>query len=458
MKGKLKRICFILLILGGIIVLPLAGWRLYLAHTIDRKLEKIRAAGLPTNGEDLNRWYPAVPDAQNSALVLTQAFALLHTINSSSDERAKKCSELRAKFPRRVELLTTEQVKMLRWFVETNQPAMLKAQQALRLSSARYPIDCSRLMDTELPHLAHLLSLAYLNQCHAALSVLDGQSDAAPEQIATALALARTLDNEPCAVSQLVREKLISISVTILELRANTSPLSNAEIQFISDAFNRTCITNISAFALIGDRAMLIPYFRMTRAEHARLRPANFDHDSKSYSLLPCYGPAILRLIGYYELDYGSFLIGMEKAIAHSSNAPPQNLRAAGYFARIGEESTKRERVLSGTLFSSYANIWARENNGIAQHRIALTALAVERYRNDNGKFPETLDEMVSEHFPEVPEDPFNGAELQYRRTDKGYVIYSVGPDCEDNGGLELADKKQSEDGKSYDITFTVER
>lgn len=48
--------------------------------------------------------------------------------------------------------------------------------------------------------------------------------------------------------------------------------------------------------------------------------------------------------------------------------------------------------------------------------------------------------------------------DLAYRRTDKGYVIYSVGRDREDNGGLEEADKKQSDDKQSYDITFTVER
>lgn len=82
----------------------------------------------------------------------------------------------------------------------------------------------------------------------------------------------------------------------------------------------------------------------------------------------------------------------------------------------------------------------------------------MESFRNESGRLPETLEELAPKYFEKVPEDPFTGMDLAYRRTDKGYVIYSVGRDREDNGGLEEADKKQSDDKQSYDITFTVER
>jgi len=77
---------------------------------------------------------------------------------------------------------------------------------------------------------------------------------------------------------------------------------------------------------------------------------------------------------------------------------------------------------------------------------------------NQHGGLPEKLDELTPSLLAEVPEDPFTGAELEYRRTDKGYLIYSVGRDRKDDGGLEEADKKQSADGKSYDLPFIVER
>ena len=161
MKRKLIRITLALLVM---IVLPLVMWRMYLAGVISRELAKIQAAGLPINGEELNRWYPAVPDNQNAALVLTQSFSFLKTINTDSDERLREAWNLKDKFPRQVDDLSPGQVELIRWFVTTNQTAMAKAHEAIKLSSSRYPIDCTRLMNTELPHLAHLVNLGYLNQ------------------------------------------------------------------------------------------------------------------------------------------------------------------------------------------------------------------------------------------------------------------------------------------------------
>src|SRR5580698_367113 len=63
------------LVLLGLVVF--VAWRIRLANDIDRQLAAIRAAGLPTNGKELNDYYPAVPDDENAALVMTQAFSLL---------------------------------------------------------------------------------------------------------------------------------------------------------------------------------------------------------------------------------------------------------------------------------------------------------------------------------------------------------------------------------------------
>lgn len=455
MKRKLIRISIALLVL---IVLPLLAWRTYLASVINRELAKIQVAGLPINGEELNRWYPAVPENQNTALVLTQAFALLNTVNTDSDERCKKVWDLKEKLPRRADQLTSEQVELIRWFVATNQPAMAKAREALVLSSSRYPIDCTKLMGTELPHLVHLVSLAYLNQCSAALAILDGRTNASIENIEAILALAHTLDDEPPLISQLVRLRMVRMAFATLEHQANANTFTVAEIQSLKKLFVNLHTTNTAARALIGERALTIPYFRMTKAEALRLHPPSDQSDSKPNSPLPCHGPTILRLIGYYELDYGSYLIGMNKAITLLSNPPPENLRASRYLSRVGEESTKRRRTLSGQAMSTYAGVPFHEAEAIAHQRMGLLALALESFRNETGSLPDQLEELTPKYYAEAPEDPLTGMDLKYRRTEQGYVIYSVGRDHEDNGGLEKADMKKSSDKTSYDITFIVTR
>ena len=95
----------------------------------------------------------------------------------------------------------------------------------------------------------------------------------------------------------------------------------------------------------------------------------------------------------------------------------------------------------------------------MAQIEVAATALAVQRYRLAHRELPETLDHLVPVYLAAVPADPFDGAPLRYRRTDRGFVVYSVGEDGKGNGST---GRRPAEGGKSdasaYDITFTVER
>lgn len=450
MKRKAFRIVVLLLLLLG---LPLGLWRLYLAHVINRELAAIRAVGLPTNGEELNRWYDAVPDNQNAALVLTQAFAMRRIY---PDNRSNLIFNF--KLPARAEALSPEQAELLRGYLSLNEGRLRKADEALQLPASRYPMDCSQLMNTPLPHLAWLKEIADLHQYAAFVGIASSRVSSADSNVVAILALARTLDNEPCLISQLVRLRLIKMAFETLERRANAGLFVSVEIARLVAAFAQTRTTNVAIHALIGERAMTIPYFRMTKTEAARIHPPKNGDDSSNDSPLPCYGPAILKLIGYYELDYGSYLIGMNRAIALLDKPPPENLRAGAYLARVGEASTRRRRTLSGMSLSAYAGAARSENEATARQRLALTALAVENFANDAGRVPEKLEELTPKFLAEVPGDPFSGLELEYRRTERGYVIYSVGPDRRDNGGLEISRKKESADKKSYDITFTVER
>ena len=71
-----------------------------------------------------------------------------------------------------------------------------------------------------------------------------------------------------------------------------------------------------------------------------------------------------------------------------------------------------------------------------AQRDIAITALAIKRYQLRHGGLPDRLEALVPEFLPTVPRDWFADAPLQYRtQPDGSFLLYSVGPDGEDNGG-----------------------
>jgi hypothetical protein len=70
-----------------------------------------------------------------------------------------------------------------------------------------------------------------------------------------------------------------------------------------------------------------------------------------------------------------------------------------------------------------------------------LVAIALEEYRIEHGGYPSALGELVPRYFPTMPVDPWSGRELRYCRHSEtlyasGYLLYSVGMDGVDDGGL----------------------
>jgi hypothetical protein len=61
---------------------------------------------------------------------------------------------------------------------------------------------------------------------------------------------------------------------------------------------------------------------------------------------------------------------------------------------------------------------------------------------------------LVPKFLPAIPTDPFDGHSLRYKKLAKGYVVYSVGEDGKDDGGVE----PRGGYGPGTDLTFIVER
>ena len=78
----------------------------------------------------------------------------------------------------------------------------------------------------------------------------------------------------------------------------------------------------------------------------------------------------------------------------------------------------------------------------------AQAAVAIERWRLAHpGRLPDTLAELVPAYLTGVPQDPYDGQPVRYKKLPVGYVVYSVGTGWTDHGEQSLSA-----------ITLTVER
>lgn len=434
-------------------------WRWHLSYEVNGRLRALQLAGLPTSGAELNQWYAAVPDRENAALVMTQGFALMRTF---PDQRSNEVS--RFKSPPRGQALTSEQKTLLADYAELNAAALAKAQEAITLPKSRYPIDFSPgAMGLVLPHLGQLKGLAQTANYGALVKLGSNSNQDVPAAITTMLGLARTLDEEPFQISQLVRIAIIRLAATTLERSLVVGGWSDDELRRAGSAFAATETTKAMMRALIGERASAIPYFWMSRREWDEVRrsaPSTGESDTEPIdSVLPGLIPRLAWVTGFFERDLGFYLDAMETNIAFASLPFPRNLAVCTNLVSQQELAANRHHhLLSSLLLPSVDRALIRESECAARLTVARTALALERFRLAHGRLSKDLGELVPRLLPAVPLDPFDAAPLRYKPLLTGYVVYSIGRDGHDDGGKEPPVRRRGSEHVPEDITLTVER
>jgi hypothetical protein len=81
--------------------------------------------------------------------------------------------------------------------------------------------------------------------------------------------------------------------------------------------------------------------------------------------------------------------------------------------------------------------------------RNLVAAFALAAFRADNDRYPQQLKELVPRYLAAVPDDLFSGQALIYKPTQKGYLLYSVGPNGKE-------DRLSSDDPPGDDIGVSM--
>ncbi len=133
-----------------------------------------------------------------------------------------------------------------------------------------------------------------------------------------------------------------------------------------------------------------------------------------------------------------NYLDTMDKAIAQSQLPFSRKVKEIAPAADPFSDYLTSIYTSSGKINGLNRYVMTRTKN-FALHRLLMTAFALQAFNKENGKFPQTLDELCGKYLPQVPRDPFAPElPLHYRPNGDNYVLYSVGPDAIDNGGAPI--------------------
>ncbi|MHC4575005.1 MAG: hypothetical protein ACYS76_12885, partial [Planctomycetota bacterium] len=97
----------------------------------------------------------------------------------------------------------------------------------------------------------------------------------------------------------------------------------------------------------------------------------------------------------------------------------------------------KRVRHLPIYAFApSAAAVSVLAHRAKVQIEALVTIIAAIRYKRAHGDYPENLDQLLAAHLiKRLPMDPYGDGPLLYKKTDDGFILYSVGDNFVDDGG-----------------------
>jgi len=130
--------------------------------------------------------------------------------------------------------------------------------------------------------------------------------------------------------------------------------------------------------------------------------------------------------------------------------------RFATYLAKgegTREEASKAMgEVLLFILFPGLGKASDLRDRAVMRLDLTRTALALAAYKAAKGQYPAALAELSPAYMKEVPKDLFTDGPLVYKKTAKGYLLYSLGPNLKDDDG-----KTVEEGANEFDIAVKVE-
>jgi dsDNA-binding SOS-regulon protein len=349
------------------------------------------------------------------------------------------------------------------WLAKNEEPLALvtkgsKLPYCWRLYQSKDPEQT--MLSVLLPDLAPSRQIAYALCWRAWLNAQSNDFNSAFQDIETCYRLGRHYRGEKILI-----EQLVGMAIKGLALRTSRQILDSCKIESSALAgFQQRLQTLIDSDNFKPDFSLekLCAYDEIQRCftdsrfgpshlypkrmieflDFSGLRDANPKHDpmvdliltlklSPNILFSPTKTETIATINALYELFNENF------------SKTPARLKAEGIDLDFQISRIANNNIFLKFLSPSLArvNIIGFRNKIDAESTTLIIALV--RYKQDTGAFPESLDKLVEQgYIKQVPVDPFSDKPIAYRKTDNSFLLYSWGSNLKDDDGQIAHDEK----------------
>ena len=393
-----------------------------------------------------------VPPDQNAAPLYRDAFTILSEIDDWPSEWNEKWTKW-IQWDEPLDLDTSDPELVA--YVNGMESATALLREAAAKPGCYFDRDYGRpRIDMLLPEMAGFQNGSRLLAVSARVKATNGQPEAAVANLQAMFRMTWHVEQDPLLISGLVAMANDSYAVRTLEAlmadgHITVETLKLGPTQFYNETLPRALrMEEAFGLTLFSDLLLSDPAtVAGLRAVDAGLGGLDRVIASPAFELTGC---AAAYRVFVLPAEVGFYMHAMHRY---------QNMTAMPYHEAHEQWDTMDKEVqqgkemglLSRLLFPALRSAVLHTVRADARRGLARLALAVERCRVGKGAYPDSLDAVAPAFLPAVPRDPFDGKPLRMVRRDGHIVLYSVGKDLKDEGGVPWDGKE-----KTGDIIFRL--
>lgn len=144
------------------------------------------------------------------------------------------------------------------------------------------------------------------------------------------------------------------------------------------------------------------------------------------------------------QAAHSLFLVGYLQGMKKIIEIGKLSYRVAQPQMEALEQEAKGDMKYSlvDSLISTLKHAMRKRDYPIAEIGMCRVVLALKAHRYRHHTYPKTLAELQKTLDWPLPQDSFTGKDFIYRRQGDGFIVYSIGQDLEDDGGLPERDEQ----------------
>lgn len=274
-------------------------------------------------------------------------------------------------------------------------------------------------LGTEVPYRAELRRLAGMVHLRACLQAHGGDMTGALDSLEAVFGLAHLAGQNPQSTCLLFQNHLSARAVWTLEDVTLLAPPSPEQADRVLDLLARQLPLGDMTATLVVETATHLNTLEDARGGLGVLQIVDNLNPRSAFRADPRELKATFgELIACGALPY-----------------PEAAPRLAALNAAVSQAASV-SGVLASMTISGLAVLPASAARAETQIQMARVGLAVEQYIAREGHAPPNLEAVAPILGGAVPGDPFTGEPFIYRPEDDGFVLYSVGMNLADDGGL----------------------